>query len=62
MYVSENAKVTLDDRGHRKGITALAKRLNVSYGHLYQVLTGKRHSARLIRIVSQIQPELIIKE
>lgn len=59
MYTSRNSKVELDERGRLKGITALSRRLNVSYGHLYMVITGKRDSKRLKGILKQIQPNLI---
>lgn len=59
MYTSRNHKVELDAHGRLKGITALSRRLKVSYGHLYMVITGKRDSKRLKAILKQIQPNLI---
>lgn len=59
MYTSSTVTVTLDDRGKRKGIKAVAKQLGVSYTHLYLVLAKKRISVRLLNKVKQSHPELI---
>lgn len=59
MYTAREQAVTIGANGHRKGITAVAEALGVTYSHLHAVLAGKRVSARLMAKIKLTHPELL---